>query len=82
MAHDLFFKNSPRSWSRGIEASSSGSHLFERREPTPLLIVRDKNSGHGWLGYALAATVTTRLVSGKRPWYWGQLAAKKIESKG
>lgn len=83
MAYDLFLKNTPRSWSRGIEASSSGLHLFEsRREPSPLLIVREKNSGTGLFGYSLAAVVATRLVSGKWPWELARLAVRKLESKG
>jgi len=84
MAHDLFFRNSPRSWSRGVEAtSSSGSHLFEsRRDPTPLLIVRDVNRGPSWFGYALGAVAATKLVSGKWPWELALHAAKKLESKG
>lgn len=83
MAHDLFLKNSPRSWSRGVESSSSGSHLFARScDLSPTVVIKDQRQGPGWFGTTVAVVLATRIVSGKWPWYWGGLAAKKLESKG
>jgi hypothetical protein len=79
MAHDLFLKNSSRSWSRGIEASASGSHLFE---PMATIVVKEQPRRLGWFGTTTAIVLASRVVSGKWPWYWGNIAAKKLESKG
>ena len=95
MAHDLFFKNSKRDWSRNIQSvSDSGriyaDEIFSRRPvPNPIrtddtehpkIMVVEKNTGMGWLGYTLAAMFSTRILSGKWPWYWAGIAANKLES--
>jgi hypothetical protein len=90
MAHDLVFKNSKRNWSRTSgDASSSGydpfaRSLFDRGHPSraepPIIIVKEEPARVGWLGITLGAMFGTRILSGKWPWYWAGLAAKKLES--
>ena len=92
MAHDLFFKNSKKDWSRSSgEETSSGydpyaRSIFERRsrpEPPTLVIKHEGSAAQpariGWFGATLAVMFSTRILSGKWPWYWAGMAAKKIE---
>ena len=68
MAYDLLFKNTPRNWSRAD--SSMGGALVIIEKPRP---------GLGWIGHAIGASIATRIVTGKWPWYWFGTAAKKLE---
>jgi hypothetical protein len=70
MAYDLIFKNSSRHWGRGAIPSSSGQEGAGQ-----------SRSGTGWFGYTMAAMFATRILSGKWPWYWFNLAGKRIERK-
>jgi hypothetical protein len=93
MAHDLFFKNSQRNWSRQSGDSSATGYepyarsIFERRgsnspscSEQPVIVVKPEPRRMGWLGYTAVAMFSTRILSGKWPWYWAGLAAKKLES--
>src|SRR5271157_5526228 len=88
MAHDLFSGKTPRNWSRNSDKSSSTGYdpyvhgLFNRRDYSDrpaAIVIEKKSSGGGWLGYTLAAVFATRVLSGKWPWYWGELAAQRAE---
>jgi hypothetical protein len=86
MAHDLIFKNNRRNWSRDKETSVSGydpyaRSLFERPNCSTqpqTLIVKQEPARIGWLGATLAVMLSTRVLSGKWPWFWGGLVAKKL----
>jgi hypothetical protein len=87
MAHDIFSGETKRSWSRDQETSSASGYdpyarsLFDRRvcaEPPPV-IVQKEPARIGWLGATLAVMFSTRILSGKWPWYWAGLAGKKLE---
>jgi hypothetical protein len=89
MAKDLFFKNSKRDWSRsnGDDSATSGydpygRSLFERhpRDVPTTIIVKQEPARMGWFGFTMAAMVSTRILSGKWPWYWAGVASKKLES--
>lgn len=87
MAHDLFFKNTKRDWSRDNTAGSSTGYdqnaraIFERRSCTeqPAIVVKSEPSHVGWLGTTVGVMFATRILSGKWPWYWAGLAAKRLE---
>lgn len=88
MAHDLFFKKSKRDWSRDNTDSSSSGYdhnaraIFERRICTeqPAVIVQSEPSRIGWLGTTVGIMFGTLILSGKWPWYWAGLAAKRLDS--
>ena len=76
MAHDLIINNSKRDWSRGYDPYASS--LFERplcSEPPRTLVVKQEPARIGWLGATLAVMFSTRILSGKWPWFWAGLAA-------
>jgi hypothetical protein len=89
MAHDIFSGDNSRDWSRGSDNASSTSgrapfarSLFERRScaERPVIVVKQERASIGWLGATLAVMGATRIVSGKWPWYWAGLAAKKLDT--
>ena len=92
MAKDIFIGNSQRNWSRDGETSTSTGYdpyarsLFEgprperrRCEEAPAIIVKQEPARIGWLGVTLAVMFSTRILSGKWPWYWAGLAGKRLE---
>ena len=86
MAHDLILGKNKRDWSRNQSDSNSGydpyaRRLFERpacSEQPQTLIVKREPARIGWLGATLAVMFSTRILSGKWPWFWAGLAAKKL----
>jgi hypothetical protein len=88
MAHDLILGKTKRNWSREQNTANSTGYapyarsLFERSslpENRPIVIERQPVQ-IGWFGATVAAMLATRMLSGKWPWYWAGLAAKKLES--
>jgi len=92
MAHDIFFRHNTRDWSRGCEDSSNSGAVYADEIFNPRQVVRtvpgscaepavvvEKNTGMGWFGYTMAAMFATRILSGKWPWYWAGMAAKRLE---
>ena len=95
MAHDIFFKDNFRDWSRSCDNSTSNSgsiyadEIFNPHRPPrailsrciePQNVVVEKNTSMGWFGYTMAAMFATRILSGKWPWYWAGLARDRLES--
>jgi hypothetical protein len=92
MAHDLFFKDTKRDWSRGCDTTSNSGAVYADEIFNPRQVVRtvpgrcseptvvvEKNTGMSWFGYTMAAMFATRILSGKWPWYWAGMAAKRLE---
>jgi hypothetical protein len=67
MAHDLILGQSTRDWGRGSVMGGDCTGQPRARM--------------GWFGYAMAATIATRILSGQWPWHWLGLAEKRLVRK-
>lgn len=69
MAFDLAFGKTSRDFSRGSSSSIMGSSSGEDR-----IVMIERKSGMGLLGWTISLSLGTRVITGKWPWYWfGQL---------